>query len=312
MFWGERQMRDRGSIIEQLKRKLRHAKRDKVVDAVAPITLRRVFADGSEFKTFAIGTGFLLKSYSGSGWFLVTNYHNISGRDLSRKERGKFIPNVVDILVRTLQPTEEGDVRLRGQCALRYRLVDENENPLYFDLLDDEEDVFRADIAILPISIPTSHPDGAGFEVCADRRAFWQLNRNADTFVGEDCYIVGYPRGLRGDNRYPIWKRASIASEPSNTYQGKLAFLVDTATREGMSGSPVIARKLRDINQASLESSSNLEEHFDDYLIGVYSGREGADELGVQLGIVWHSEAVEILIAKIGTSYVAEHETFIP
>ncbi len=56
---------------------------------------------------------------------------------------------------------------------------------------------------------------------------------------------------------------------------------------------------------------SDLRDLFDEHLIGVYSGREGTDELGVQLGMVWHSELIEILISKIGASYVAENATFI-
>jgi hypothetical protein len=61
-----------------------------------------------------------------------------------------------------------------------------------------------------------------GLEVCA----------------GMDCFILGFPENLIGAANTPIWKRASIASEP---YQ-QFPYYVDSATRKGMSGAPVIAR----------------------------------------------------------------------
>ena len=56
--------------------------------------------------------------------------------------------------------------------------------------------------------------------------------------AGMDCFILGFPEGLIGAANTPIWKRASIASEPYQQYP----YYVDLATRKGMSGSPVIAR----------------------------------------------------------------------
>ena len=297
-------MQDRDSIVEGLKRKFRWAKRDSTADAVVPITMRRFFEDGSECCSSAIGTAFVLNSYSGDGWFLVSNYHNLSGCNLNRKPIGSFVPNVVDIQLRTTLPTEKPDVRTRGRCTIRYRLLDDNGSPLFYDMLDDQEEAFQADIAILPIEIPGFLPNQEGARVCVDHQIFWELNRGSDVVVGEDCFIIGYPRGLQGDGTYPIWKRASVASEPVNTYKGKLAFLVDTATREGMSGSPVVARKPKEIRDISAYQFSDLTSLFEERLVGIYSGREGVDELGVQLGVVWHSELIEILISKVGKDYV--------
>lgn len=304
-------MQNRDSIVERLKRKFQWAKRDSTADAVVPVTLRRFFGDGSECGSSAIGTAFILKSYSGDGWFLVSNYHNLSGCNLNGKPHGSFVPNVIDVQLRTTLPTENPDVRTFGQCTFRFRLLDDHEAPLYYDLIHDEEEAFRADIAILPILIPEIVLSQKGARVSIDHQVFWEFNRGADVLVGEDCFVVGYPRGLQGDGRYPIWKRASVASEPINTYKGKLAFLVDTATREGMSGSPVIARKPKDVRDISAYQLSDLASLFEERLVGIYSGREGVDELGVQLGVVWHSELIEILIYKIGKSYTPEIARFV-
>src|SRR3546814_4407960 len=55
--------------------------------------------------------------------------------------------------------------------------------------------------------------------------------------VGVDLFILGYPRNL---HRFglPIWKRASLATDFNATLDqtGDRHLLVDTASREGMSG----------------------------------------------------------------------------
>src|SRR5262249_3527183 len=59
--------------------------------------------------------------------------------------------------------------------------------------------------------------------------------------VGDDAFVLGFPLGLDGGPGLPIWKRASIATEPHHNLEGLPKLLIDTATRQGMSGGPVIA-----------------------------------------------------------------------
>jgi hypothetical protein len=61
-------------------------------------------------------------------------------------------------------------------------------------------------------------------------------------YTGMDCYVLGYPEGMIGPGWTPIWKRGSIATEPDYDFRNMPGFLIDTATRRGMSGSPVIVR----------------------------------------------------------------------
>jgi hypothetical protein len=56
-----------------------------------------------------------------------------------------------------------------------------------------------------------------------------------------DVFVLGYPFGP-GKTGLPVWKRGSIASEPDLVPQVENYLLVDTASRPGMSGSPVILR----------------------------------------------------------------------
>lgn len=101
--------------------------------------------------------------------------------------------------------------------------------------------------------------------------------------IGIEAFILGYPFGI-GVSTLPIWKRASVASEPSVKISGKPCFYVDTASRPGMSGSPVILRHRMAIGPPTT-------------FIGVYSGRIGSeDELQAQLGIVWRAEVIDQII----------------
>jgi hypothetical protein len=59
--------------------------------------------------------------------------------------------------------------------------------------------------------------------------------------IGSDVFILGFPFGI-GPGGFPIWKRGSIASEPDLSGITQVHIFVDTASRPGMSGSPVIRR----------------------------------------------------------------------
>lgn len=112
-----------------------------------------------------------------------------------------------------------------------------------------------------------------------------------------DVFILGYPLGISKQLTFPIWKRASIASEPHYPIVNESIILVDTATREGMSGSPVVALSF----SSGLMADGNVTfgKKYYHRLIGVYSGRYGADdELAAQLGIVWKKELLDEMLSN--------------
>jgi hypothetical protein len=59
--------------------------------------------------------------------------------------------------------------------------------------------------------------------------------------VGMEVFILGYPFGA-SPPAFPVWKRGTIASEPDLARLTQGYYLVDTASRPGMSGAPVILR----------------------------------------------------------------------
>ncbi len=96
------------------------------------------------------------------------------------------------------------------------------------------------------------------------------------------------PFDITGGKELPIWKRGTISTEPVIDIENLPKFLVDTATRSGMSGSPVIMQRngfhAFDGQQLTGKEIIGLIRLF----AGVYSGRIGTeDNLQTQLGIVW-------------------------
>lgn len=112
-----------------------------------------------------------------------------------------------------------------------------------------------------------------------------------------DVYIVGFPLGMFGGARFPIWKRGSIASEPDIDVSGKPFFYVDTATREGMSGSPVYAQEVGFWQPKNVTDFGSSVLGKGRCFVGVYASRIGAnDEFKAQLGVVWKTAALEAIV----------------
>jgi hypothetical protein len=173
----------------------------------------------------------------------------------------------------------------------------------------------------LPIEIGSPdhwvmHQDGQAIDIAAfrlgddERRYIVPMNDAVGVYdpvleVGSELYILGFPRGLKPVGNFPIWKRGSIASEPKWQAHQERCFWIDAATRDGMSGSPVVARALSSDEHALQIGNGPLR---DDTLIiakpglafvGVYSGRMGiADALEAQIGKVWYAKAVQEMLAN--------------
>jgi hypothetical protein len=114
--------------------------------------------------------------------------------------------------------------------------------------------------------------------------------------IAMEVFILGYPFGPEPPG-YPVWKRGSMASEPDLAQIGTGYYLIDTASRPGMSGSPVIRRiwNQRVDGDRVIPAPTPLRTEF----VGVYSGRrEMKDESDAQLGMVWPRACIENIIAR--------------
>ena len=114
--------------------------------------------------------------------------------------------------------------------------------------------------------------------------------------IGQEVFVLGYPKGLLKQGLLPVWKRGSIASEPELTVEDAPIMLIDTGTREGMSGSPVIA--VSRLSGFARREDGTVVAVDRARLLGVYSGRYGAEEFSdVQLGLCWKASLIDEIIA---------------
>ena len=113
--------------------------------------------------------------------------------------------------------------------------------------------------------------------------------------VADVVSVVGFPFGIAGGGSLAIWATGFIASEPDINYKDLPVFLIDSRSRPGQSGSPVVAH--RNGGPVLLEDNSThvFAEPVTRFL-GVYSGRINQES---DLGMVWKADALTALIGSI-------------
>lgn len=224
----------------------------------------------------SIGTAFLW--HSRGRYFLVTNWHNVTGKSPTT---GKH-----------LSKTAAEPNRLR--VWLHHS---DNLNELYVDMLDLRDPrghprwwihpTLHSQVDVVAIPIVTS-----------DSLRLFAINelpsRDLMLKVGMDVFILGYPFGI-GTAGFPIWKRGSIASEPEILSEEQRFIFVDSASRPGMSGSPVIRRSwgTHFLKDGGVEMAPRDATMF----IGIYSGRLTTnDPNDAQLGMTWPASLIQEIV----------------
>lgn len=105
--------------------------------------------------------------------------------------------------------------------------------------------------------------------------------------------IIGFPFGLTGGGKFAIWTQGSVATEPALDYGNLASFLVDSRTRPGQSGSPVVAYRPPGPVISELGGMTMSVAPVEKFL-GVYSGRVHPDS---DLGVVWKASLIAEIIA---------------
>jgi hypothetical protein len=123
-------------------------------------------------------------------------------------------------------------------------------------------------------------------------------NPGAEMVVGpaDLVSVIGFPFGLTAGGALPIWATGFMASEPDVDYDDLPCFLIDCRSREGQSGSPVIAYRTGGTvapkpGEVMIFSGGPVFR-----LLGIYSGRINSQS---DIGIVWKVRAIEELVASV-------------
>lgn len=213
------------------------------------------------------------------GIYLISNYHVLAGRD-PKTSRALHSSTATPETV-TFDLTFESFINSDERGHPRYRLTRQSVSLSCADMIWD--DIMKPDVAAIKISQSV-------LRLAPSRSmpsAFFLGNKLPRPLeVMDDLYIIGYPNTpFLAELGQPIYKRASVASEPEMALTSGF-FLADGKTKPGMSGSPVIYRE-------GLSGRPVKGGHYisigKPHLIGVYSGRDEDDPdlFRAELGIVW-------------------------
>jgi hypothetical protein len=242
----------------------------------------------SSGKRLSKGTCFFI--FRNDKTFLITNWHIASGQSPTTKEYLGYYAVSPDVLIVKIYKNQD----ILELVDFEVRLIDEEGNKLWLEHPKERENI---DVVAIQVDIPNDKL------VFSPETFIEPFNKTTSVLVGKDVFILGYPFGLNGDDIFPIWKRGSIASEPIVNIGGLPKLFIDTATRPGMSGSPVIYIEKRQIGIGDADPGTPNAKFSNRLMqiVGVYSGRIGADdELKAQLGIVWKFDIInEIINQKV-------------
>lgn len=230
--------------------------------------------------TLSVGTAFLAANDQQSHCALITNRHNVTGRH-----------------------QETGECLDKKNCAIPNNIV------IHFYKNDSDAAEW------FPVRLPLYRPDGSPYWIehprlgaSADVVALnlnwgsdvykipYYLNTNHDRvgmiiYPAEPISVIGFPFGLSSAARFPIWATGFLAQELDLITPENPTFLIDCRTRQGQSGSAVIAyrpsgyRALKDDKIVAKLSHSKTWE-----FLGIYSGRVNSES---DLGRVWHVSAIQ-------------------
>ena len=223
-------------------------------------------------------------------FYLISNWHVFSGRNCYHSQPIHDSCAVPDQIEFNLSVVGAKGAKIPLHVSILSRtnidLNDDAGRPIWLQHREGQ----KYDLAAYPV------PN----EIIADREIFPAVGTNDAPHLsirpGSEVFILGYPMGITLQSELPIWKRGSVASEPAYHADGLPIILVDTATRKGMSGSPVFA-----VTSRGLKWNKNKTSIVDEALVkflGVYSGRYGADdEFAAQIGRVWNRSVLDEMLS---------------
>lgn len=246
----------------------------------------------NEEKKAAGATGFFIRQNNQD--YFVTNYHVLSGKN---SEDGTFNAEPETLRIYLPKKQEENFIYDGGKYV-EIKLIDENVIPIWYEHPSTKNEIKKIDIAVIP-AFKLQIPDDFGYETINELEE--PFNENTTIAVADDVFVLGFPLEIFG-GFLPIWKKGTVAFEPNIEIDELPKIYLDTATREGMSGSPVIYIKQRGVSL--VESSTNKFSRNYTKFIGVYSSRIGVQKdeskaLLAQLGLVWKANALEEIINNI-------------
>lgn len=238
---------------------------------------------------FATATGFIYEHED--AYYMITNGHNITRINPETKERitnHAGFPDIITTKARISIKDKPGTCSTQSFDIELYEDKDFKKPKWYIHPIHQ----YNIDVIAIQIDKKENIPGHVHFSPI--NKMLFDTEFSPE--VSDDVFILGYPLDIQSGRELPVWKRGSIATELSILLDDMPKFLVDTATRSGMSGSAVIFRRSgfhKDPSGNAMKNTFGTIQNF----IGIYSGRIGAgDNLQAQLGIVWRKDVIEEIL----------------
>jgi hypothetical protein len=221
-----------------------------------------------------VATGFVVKK--NNSYYLITNWHVVTGRNpydnRLLSDTGIADPNVLKVWFH--------GPKLGHWIQKEINIIDRDGNKLWLE----HERGKEIDVVAIPLELSS---DVKIYDIDLALAEF-----DIMLYPSEAVSIIGFPEGLTSGGKFPIWKTGHIASDIDIDWDGKPAFLIDATTKSGMSGSPVIAKRVS-IYQTSKGNVVGNAVKF----LGIYSGREiGAS--GIEVGFVWKPRVISEILSS--------------
>ncbi|MFA7610945.1 MAG: hypothetical protein WCY51_05570, partial [Sulfurimonas sp.] len=264
----------------------------------------------------AVGTGVFYKKNNKS--YIITAWHNVSGRHSETLESLSTNLSVPNKIIATFsQQVSQGE--FNGSVKMSISLpLEKDGKPTY---LIHPQGWPKVDVVAIPIDLTQEylsegslidgkkinlatilkHQNSVGLStnivhVQDLELRYKDIEDYSDyLYASEDIFIIGYPKGITDYTGQPIWKRATVASNPHLGWDGQEQFLVDCASKEGMSGAPTFFYNRKGaimLGNTQLRTSSPIT-----IFHGIYVGRIGAtSEFEAQIGRVWKKKVIEEII----------------
>ena len=221
----------------------------------------------------ATATGFIVQYQNQN--FLITNWHVVSGKDPSTgniEDPLGRIPTVIAIWYHG---------KTLGTWVRKIESLYSSEGkPKWI------EHPLGRKVDVVALLLPSLHEDVQIYPF-----DLGLANTDMVPMVAMPVSIIGFPLGLSGPGKFPIWKTGHIATDPDLDYDNLPVFLIDATTRPGMSGSPVVLRLTGGYETksgGSMIATSGIATLF----LGVYSAQQTDSEIGK----VWKPEVITAIL----------------
>lgn len=250
----------------------------------------------------ASGSGFFYES--GGRQFLITNRHNLTGRDNNTgkmlNEKTGALPNSLEFSFPNYTKTSDF-IEFSGNERLSFSLRWELASPPWLEHpeIGPSADVVALDLkSIWPNALPPI--------ACVNSLPHSHL---LSILPASAVSVVGYPFGASVNQHYPVWITGSVASEPEFNVDAKPAMYIDCRTNKGASGAPVfmvlnggtspvdsqpegkdVAMTMR--LGSAFSASFYVPVH---RFLGVYSGRISNKS---DIGFLWRESVIETVCSR--------------